>query len=74
MKKIIFSLTLLLFVVTSFEQTNPSPKFSKTFYLQKNKTQKTIGWVLLGGGTAMIVGGAISYPNRESSSFRKHLL
>ena len=62
MKKIIFSLTLLLFVVTSFEQTNPSPKFSKTFYLQKNKTQKTIGWVLLGGGTAMVVGGAISYP------------
>jgi hypothetical protein len=69
MKKIIFSLTLLLFVARCFSQTTSSPKLSKDYYLQKSKTQKTIGWVLLAGGTAMVVGGAISYPKRESSSF-----
>ena len=68
MKKIIFSLTLLLFVARCFSQTTSSPKLSKDYYLQKSKTQKTIGWVLLAGGTAMVVGGAISEPKAKPSS------
>jgi hypothetical protein len=32
----------------------------KTDYLKKSRTQKTIGWVLLGAGTAMIAGGVIA--------------
>lgn len=27
--------------------------FSKDYYLQKNKQQKTIGWILLGGGVVL---------------------
>jgi hypothetical protein len=69
MKKFLLLLMLLSFIVKSFGQVEKSSSFSKAYYLQKSKTQKTIGWVLLGGGTAMVVGAAISYPKRESSSF-----
>ncbi len=50
MKKIVFFLTLLFLAVKSFSQT---PVLSKDYYLKKSKTQKTIGWVMLGGGAAM---------------------
>ena len=50
MKKIIFSLILLPCMVKSFGQT---PAFSKDYYLKKSKTQKTVGWVMLGGGLAI---------------------
>ena len=56
MKKIILSLTLLLFLVKSFSQT---PALTKDEYLQKSKNQKTTAWVLLAGGTTMAVVGAI---------------
>lgn len=54
MKKIVFSLTLLLFAVKLFSQ---SAAFSKDYYLKKSKTQKTVGWVLLGGGVTMTTAG-----------------
>jgi hypothetical protein len=57
MKKIIFSLTLLLFVLTSFEQT---PVISKDYYLKKSKTQKTVGWILLGTGAGIAAYGFIT--------------
>ena len=60
MKKIIFSITLILFVVKSFSQT-PSGQLSKDYYLTKSKNQKTTAWILLVGGTLMVVGGAISF-------------
>ena len=50
MKKMIISLTLLLFMVESFSQT---PAFSKDYYLKKSKNQKTVAWVMLGGGLAI---------------------
>ncbi len=56
MKKIVFSLALLLFIVKSFSQTLA---FSKDHYLQKSKNQKTVGWVMLGGGVAMTTIGII---------------
>jgi hypothetical protein len=56
MKKIVFSLTLLLFLVKSFSQT---PALSKDYYLKKSKTQKTVAWVMLGGGVAMATIGLI---------------
>ncbi|MCW3110612.1 MAG: hypothetical protein JWQ09_5118 [Segetibacter sp.] len=61
MKKIVFSLTLLLFVVKSFSQEPTSPALSKDYYLKKSKNQKTVAWILLAGGTVMAVGGAISF-------------
>ncbi len=57
MKKIILLATTLLFIVTSFSQTTPHSTFSKNYYLQKSKTQKTIAWIMLGGGTAMAITG-----------------
>lgn len=54
MKRFVLSLTLLLLIVKSFSQT---PAFS-TDYLKKSKSQKTIGWVVLGGGVVM---GTIGY-------------
>ncbi len=56
MKKIVFSLALLLFIVKSFSQTLA---FSKDRYLQKSKNQKTVGWVMLGGGVAMTTIGIL---------------
>ena len=50
MKNIVCFLTLLLFVLGSFSQT-PAP--SKDYYLKKSKTQKTVGWVMIGGGVVM---------------------
>ena len=51
---------LLSFTINSFSQVEKAPKLSKEYYLQKSKNKKTAAWILLGGGTAMIVGGAIT--------------
>ena len=56
MKKIFVCLTLLLLTVKSFSQT---PSLSKEDYLKKSKTQKTVGWVMLGGGVAMTTIGYV---------------
>jgi len=55
MKKIIFPLLLLLFVTHIFSQAPTSLTHSKDYYLKKNKNQKTIGWILLGGGFGMVI-------------------
>ena len=49
-------MTLLLLTVKSFSQT---PALSKEDYLKKSKTQKTVGWVMLGGGVAMTTIGYV---------------
>jgi len=60
---------MLVLPVTSFcQKTNDSLPVVKTEYLQKSKNQKTAGWVLLGGGTALIVTGFI-VGNSENSTF-----
>jgi hypothetical protein len=67
MKRIIFSLALLLLVVKLFAQTETSKPISKDFYLKKSKTQKTIAWSLLVGGTVMAVAGGASFDNSWNS-------
>lgn len=49
---------LSLLLIRSFAQ---APALSKEEYLQKSKTQNTIGWILAGGGTTMIVVGSIVF-------------
>ena len=35
------------------------------YYLSKSKSQKTIGWVLLGAGIALYIGGILVYENSD---------
>lgn len=64
MKKIILSLTLLQFVLTSFSQP---PTLTKDYYFKKSKNQYTAGWVFLGGGVAMTTIGIILGSNHTSN-------
>jgi len=33
----------------------------RDYYLKKSKSQKTAGWILVGGGTTLIIGGAVFF-------------
>lgn len=58
MKKIISFVLLLIISVKIFcQQTNPLQQLTATDYLQKNKHQQTIAWLLLGGGFLIGTGG-----------------
>lgn len=60
MKKIITCSVLLAFAATSFCQQNiQKQSLAKTDYLQKSKKQKTIAWILLGGGATFVLTGII---------------
>jgi len=61
MKKAVFFIMLLLFVIGSFGQQSPTTSAPKpnTDYLQKSKKQKTTSWILLGGGATLVLTGII---------------
>ncbi len=57
MKRLALLFFSVLFSVSSYCQA--APQQSKDYYLHKSKSQKTIAWVMLGGGvTLMAVGVA----------------
>ena len=58
MKTIRLLLALLLVSSVLVGQTK---EFSKDYFLQKSKKQKTAAWILLGGGTAMAAGGFATF-------------
>jgi len=60
MKTITALLIILFFIPNTFCQT-----LSKGDYLLKSKSQKTTGWILLGGGTAIAIAGTISMSNQD---------
>lgn len=55
MKKIIFSLALLLFVFNLFSQAPAIPNHSRDYYLKKSKNQKKTANILLAGGAVCIL-------------------
>ena len=57
MSKLLFTTVLLLIVSisSSGQQTNQVQQFTKTDYLKKSKTQKTIAWVLAGTGVTSVI-------------------
>jgi hypothetical protein len=60
MKNAAIFLTLLLFATESFGQAPTKQTFSKDYYLQKSKSQKTTAWILLGTGLGIAaVGGVV---------------
>lgn len=61
MKKILIFLMLLLFTVRVFGQEIPSTEFSKDYYLEKSKKQKTTGWVMLASGAVLTIVGVIGF-------------
>ena len=61
MKKVVLSFMLALVMTTSFCQQKTTEVRDKDFYLQKSKDKKTVAWVLLGAGTAAIIGGSIGF-------------
>ena len=69
MKKIIFFSLLLIMSATLFsQQTNPLPVLSKQDFLQKSKSQKTIAWILLTGGSIMSLTGSIVWSNEVNKT------
>ena len=64
MKKIFLSLLIFALCITAGgQQTEPVNKMTRQDYLQKSKNQKTTGWILLGGGSAMALVGVILASN-----------
>ena len=60
MKKIITCSVFVAIAAISFCQQNVQKQpLAKTDYLQKSKKQKTVGWVLLGGGATLVLTGII---------------
>jgi hypothetical protein len=58
MKKTIVCAMLLIAAAHSFsQQINPSQPKTREYYFQKSRNQKTIAWVLLGGGVGMMAAG-----------------
>jgi len=54
MKKQLLLIFLLVSATITFsQQNNPSPALTKQDYLKKSKSQKTVAWILLGGGVVM---------------------
>jgi hypothetical protein len=59
MKAILIIPIIFVFITKTYCQNTETPALSKAYYLQKSKTQKTIAWVLLGGGVGMMFTGAL---------------
>ncbi len=76
MKKI-FPLYFLLIIstVTFSQQNNPTSTLTKQDYLKKSKTQKTVGWILMGAGIVSTGLGSVQVnPNYGSNTNRNGLL
>ena len=66
MKNVIILTMVLAFTTVSFAQ-QITPKqdlnWKESDYFKKSKTQKTVAWILLGGGVALFTGGLIAHYN-----------
>ncbi|MBU2906144.1 hypothetical protein KO529_15200 [Arenibacter algicola] len=58
---------LLALLLVSSILVGQTKEFSKDYFLQKSKKQKTTAWILLGGGTAMAVGGFAKFDSSWDS-------
>ncbi|MBK6936002.1 MAG: hypothetical protein IPH18_03310 [Chitinophagaceae bacterium] len=59
MKKTLLLWLLLNGVLCYGQEATPGNQLTREDYLKKSKNQKTVAWVLLGGGAAMAVAGGI---------------
>jgi Kef-type K+ transport system membrane component KefB len=63
MKKI--GVLLFLFFIALQSNSQTIKPVTKEEYLKKSKNQKTAAWVLLGGGTALVITGASTSINHQ---------
>ena len=61
MKKTITALLFLLYSITLYSQ-----QLTQEQFLQKSKSQKTWGYVLTVGGSAMVIGGALAVGSKSA--------
>jgi len=69
MKRIIFFLTLLLFVLNLFGQAPTNPKHSRDYYLIKSKNLNKAANILLAGGAVCILTAFLIPKGEETSNF-----
>ncbi len=73
MRKILVIVFLLLTQIVTAQINDPAISISKQelhdAYLMKYKKNKTSGWVLLGSGIGMILGGGITYASYAAQGF-----
>lgn len=62
-------IALLAFVTNIYAQDETSKASLNEYYLQKSKNKKTTGFVMLGIGTAAVIGGAISVNNNPNDVY-----
>ncbi len=67
MKKIIFSLTLLLFVLQSFSQDRMLATHDKDFYSGRSKHLRNSAWVLAGTGAVAATAGILIIHNNQTA-------
>ena len=68
MKKIIVLVIFSALAISAFsQQSKLSATLTKQDYLKKRKTQTTIAWVLLGGGTIAWLAGVSKYMNQNDN-------
>lgn len=68
MKRLITIIVPLLLVVNIYGQEAVMQPQTTDWYLQKSKNQKTTAWVLLISGTAMAIGGAVTFDKNYDES------
>ena len=61
MKKTITALLFILYSITLYSQ-----QLTQEQYLQKSKSQKSWGYVLTVGGSAMVIGGALAVGSKAA--------
>jgi hypothetical protein len=60
MKKTFVLVSMMMIAASTFcQQTNPATALTKQDYMQKSKKQKTVAWVLLGGGATFVLTGIV---------------
>ena len=59
MKAILLISMIFVFITKNYCQNAETPALSKTYYLQKSKTQKTVARVLVVSGLGMMITGAV---------------
>lgn len=60
-KNILFGILLIIVITGYTQEIKPNTLFTKQDYLRKSKQQKTVAWILAGGGSALSIIGGLKF-------------